>query len=105
MELPLDSVLRLENPVFLPVHCGVVEASVSLVVLNEPDRLRGMASISSLESFLASWGCLAWALTVSWDSLSVSVPSLSEDSPRRARRSMEALVGLGVDKLLARLKA
>lgn len=104
-ELLPDSVLRLENPVLLPVHCGVEEASVSLGVLNELVRLRGIASISNLESFLVSWGCLAGALAASWDSLSVSVPSLSEASPRRARRSMDARVGLGADKLLARFKA
>lgn len=105
VELPPDSVLRLENPVLLPVHCGAEEASLSLGVLNELVRLRGMASMSSLESFLASWGCLAVALLASWYNLSVSVPSLSEVSPRRARRSMEVLVGLGADKLLARLNA
>ena len=104
-ELLPDSALRLENPVLLPVHCEVEEASVSLGVLNELVRLRGIASISNLESFLGSWGCLAGMLSASCDSLSVSVPSLSEASPRRARRSMDALVGLGADKLLARLKA
>lgn len=105
VELTPSSALRLENPVLLPVHCGVEEASLSLGVLNELVRFRGMASISSLESFLASWGCLAGVLLASWYSLSVSVPSLSEASPRRARRSMEVLVGLGADRLLARLSA
>lgn len=104
-ELAPDSVLRLENPVLLPVHCGVEEDSVSLGVLKELVRLRGIANISSLESFLVSWGCLAGALPASWDGLSVSGPSLSEASPRRARRSMDALVGLGANKLLVRLKA
>lgn len=104
-ELPPDSVLRLENPAFLPVHCGAEEASVSLGVLKELVLLRGIASMSSLESFLVSWGCLAGALLASWDIRSVSVPSLSEASPRRARRSMDALVGLGADKLFVRVKA
>lgn len=104
-ELLPESVLRLENPVLLPVHCGVVEASVSLGVLKELVRLRGIASISSLDSFLVSCGRLAGALPASWDSRSVSVPSLSEASPRRALRSTEALVGLGADKLPVRLKA
>lgn len=100
-EFPPNSVLRLENPVLRPVHCWAEEeeASVSLVVWKELVLLRGIANMSSLESFFASCGGGGGA------ALSVSAPSLSEASPRRARRSMEALVGLGADRLLVRAKA
>lgn len=104
-EVPPDSVLRLENPVLLPVHCGAEEASVSLGVFKEFVRLRGIANISSLESFLVSWVCFDGTLPASCNTLSVSVPSLSEASPKRARRSMDALVGLGADRLFVRPKA
>lgn len=102
-ELPADSVLRLENPALLPVH-WLDETSVSLGVLKELVRLRGMASISSLENFLVSCGCLEGPVPAS-SSFSVSGPSLSEASPKRALRSMDARVGLGADKLLVRDKA
>ena len=98
----LDSVLRLENPVDLLETGGRTEASVSLGALKELVLLRGMASMSSRVNLLASLLCLEAA---SLASRSVSEASLSEASPRRARRSMEALVALGADRLLERLSA
>lgn len=95
----LDSVLRLEKPVL------GADDSVSLGVVKELVLFRGRANMSSLEScFLLSWEALVVPLA-SWEILSVSVPSLSDASPRRARRSMEALVGLGAYMLLERLRA
>ncbi len=98
----LDSVLRFENPVLL------VEDSVSLGVLKEPVLFLGRAKTSNRESFLLSWAprMFAEGLTSEfWDVRSVSVPSLSEASPKRARRSIEALVGFGAERLLERAKA
>lgn len=76
---------------------------MSLGVLKELVRFRGIASTSSRESFLVSCECLEGALPAS-SGFSVSGPSLSEASPKRALRSMDARVGLGADKLLVRDK-
>lgn len=75
--------------------------SESLGTVKDPARFLGMARMSSLESFLASTSCLEDAVVPSGCAavFSVSALSLSEVSPNRARRSLEALVGLGVDRL------
>lgn len=82
------------------------EVSVSLGAVKEPVLFLGIARMSSRDSFLPSAGALNVDATWSefWEPRSVSAPSLSEVSPRRARRSMEARVGRGADRLLDRVR-
>lgn len=96
-----DSEFRLEKPV-RPVE----DVSLSLGAVKEPVLFLGIAKMSSLESFFPSADILGGAVIWSefWDARSVSAPSLSEASPRRARRSIDALVGRGADRLLERVR-
>lgn len=102
----VDSELRLEKPV------RGAEASVSLGVVKELVLLRGSARRSNREGCrFTSWGARVPGIAGVPDSLalcqvrSVSGPSLSEASPRRARRSMDARVGRGADRELDRASA
>lgn len=91
----VDSELRLEEVVALPLET----VSLSLGAVKDPVLFLGIARMSSLDSFFPSADTLA-AWSEFWEPLSVSAPSLSDASPRRARRSMEARVGRGADRLL-----
>lgn len=95
-EVVEDSALRLEKPVRVG---AAADASVSLgVVLKELVRLRGSANMSRRDSgrFASGAGRAVVPSSLAlFEVLSVSGPSLSEASPRRARRSMEARVGRG----------
>lgn len=95
-----SSTLRPEKP----ARAGAT--SESLGPVKEPARFRGMARMSRRDSFLA---CSAAGRTpgsgLAGAPRSPSADSVSEASPSRARRSREARVGRGVDRLLERVRA
>lgn len=97
----IDSEFRLEKP-----DRPVEDVSLSLGAVKEPVLFLGIAKMSSLDNFFPSAETLAGAVIWSefWEARSVSVPSLSEASPRRARRSMDARVGRGAERLLERVR-
>lgn len=80
----------------------VEDVSLSLGAVKEPVLFLGIAKMSSLDSFFPSADTLVGAMMWSefWEPRSVSAPSLSEASPRRARRSIDARVGRGAERLL-----
>lgn len=95
-----SSTLRPEKP------ARAVAVSESLGPVKEPARFRGMAKMSKRDSFLACSGAGRPAGSeLAGGPRSLSMASVSEVSPSRARLRREARVGRGVDRLLERVSA